>query len=61
MTQKNIKHLTLLHSNDMHGDFLAEEIDNELVVGLCKPGEKRCSEHTLYDRGRHVQRIPHRY
>lgn len=34
MTQKNIKHLTLLHSNDMHGDFLAEEIDNELVGGV---------------------------
>ena len=34
MAQKNLKHLTLLHSNDMHGDFLAEEIDNELVGGV---------------------------
>ena len=25
---KNLKKLTLLHSNDLHGDFLAERIDN---------------------------------
>ncbi len=31
---KNIKKLTLLHSNDMHGDFLAEETDENLVGGL---------------------------
>ncbi len=30
----NIKKLTLLHSNDMHGDFLAEEIDEKLVGGV---------------------------
>ena len=24
---KNLKKLTILHSNDMHGDFLAEQID----------------------------------
>ncbi|MCR5770764.1 MAG: hypothetical protein K6G87_05940 [Butyrivibrio sp.] len=23
---KNLKKLTLLHSNDMHGDFLAEQV-----------------------------------
>ena len=28
------KKLTLLHSNDMHGDFLAEEVDNKLVGGV---------------------------
>lgn len=28
------KKLTLLHSNDMHGDFLAEEIDEKLVGGV---------------------------
>lgn len=28
------KKLTLLHSNDMHGDFLAEKIDNNLVGGV---------------------------
>lgn len=31
---KNIKKLTLLHSNDLHGDFLAEEIDETLVGGV---------------------------
>ncbi len=30
----NIKNLTLLHSNDMHGDFLAEEIDKQLLGGV---------------------------
>ena len=30
----NIKKLTLLHSNDMHGDFLAEKIDDKLVGGV---------------------------
>lgn len=28
---KNLKKLTILHSNDMHGDFLAEQIDERLV------------------------------
>ena len=28
------KKLTLLHSNDMHGDFLAEDMDNKLVGGV---------------------------
>lgn len=31
---KNIKKLTILHSNDLHGDFLAEEIDDNLVGGV---------------------------
>ena len=31
---KNIKKLTLLHSNDMHGDFLAEHADGKLVGGV---------------------------
>lgn len=26
--------LTILHSNDMHGDFLAENIDDNLVGGV---------------------------
>ena len=30
----SIKKLTLLHSNDMHGDFLAEKIGDELVGGV---------------------------
>ena len=29
------KKLTVLHSNDMHGDFLAENIDENLVGGIC--------------------------
>lgn len=31
---KNLKKLTLLHSNDMHGDFLAEKVDDDLVGGV---------------------------
>ena len=31
---KNLKKLTILHSNDMHGDFLAEQIDERLVGGV---------------------------
>ena len=30
----NIKKLTILHSNDLHGDFLAEEIDERLIGGV---------------------------
>ena len=31
---KTLKELTILHSNDMHGDFLAEQIDEKLVGGV---------------------------
>ena len=31
---KNLKKLTILHSNDMRGDFLAEQIDERLVGGV---------------------------
>lgn len=31
---KNLKKLTILHSNDLHGDFLAENIDDNLVGGV---------------------------
>lgn len=30
----NIKKLTILHSNDLHGDFLAEKIDEQLIGGV---------------------------
>ena len=30
----NIKKLTILHSNDLHGDFLAEELDAKLMGGV---------------------------
>ena len=29
-----IKKLTILHSNDLHGDFLAEEVDAQLIGGV---------------------------
>ena len=28
-----MKKLTLLHSNDLHGDFLAENVDERLIGG----------------------------
>ena len=31
---KNLKKLTLLHSNDLHGDFLAEQVDDKLIGGV---------------------------
>lgn len=31
---KNLKKLTLLHSNDLHGDFLPEVVDGKLVGGV---------------------------
>lgn len=30
----DLRKLTILHSNDMHGDFIAEEIDDNLVGGV---------------------------
>jgi putative UDP-sugar diphosphatase / 5-nucleotidase len=30
----NLKKLTLLHSNDLHGDFLAEQANGKLVSGV---------------------------
>ena len=34
MMDERYKKLVLLHSNDMHGDFLAEDVDNKLVGGV---------------------------
>ncbi len=31
---KNLKKLTILHSNDMHGDFTAQQVDSRLVGGV---------------------------
>ena len=31
---KNMKKLTILHSNDLHGDFTAEQVDEKLVGGV---------------------------
>ena len=33
---KNLKKLTLLHSNDLHGDFTAEQVDKELIGGVSR-------------------------
>ncbi len=30
---KNLKKMTILHSNDLHGDFMAEQIDEALIGG----------------------------
>ena len=31
---KNLKKITILHSNDMHGDFLAKKVDEHLLGGV---------------------------
>ena len=61
----NIKNLTLLHSNDMHGDFLAEEIDKQLLGGVSMLSgyvnkSKRGRQLLVCDRRRHVSRLGHR-
>ena len=33
---ENTKKLTILHSNDLHGDFLAESLDDRLVGGVSR-------------------------
>lgn len=55
MTEQDsrIKHLTILHSNDMHGDFLAEKLDDKLVGGVSLLSgyinqTRKESENTLY-------------
>ena len=30
---KHTKKIVILHSNDLHGDFLAEQVDEKLVGG----------------------------
>ena len=32
----NKKKLTILHSNDLHGDFLAEKVDDRLIGGVSR-------------------------
>ncbi|MDR1793866.1 MAG: bifunctional metallophosphatase/5'-nucleotidase [Erysipelotrichaceae bacterium] len=34
MTKKNLKPLTILHSNDIHGDFMAEVIEEKTLGGV---------------------------
>ena len=33
---KNLKKLTILHSNDMHGDFMAQQVDDSLIGGVSR-------------------------
>ena len=49
----DLKKLVLLHSNDMHGDFLAENVDKKLVDGVSMLSGyvekvRREEENTLY-------------
>ena len=49
----NNKKLTILHSNDLHGDFLAENVDDRLIGGVSHlPGYvnqiRREESNTLY-------------
>ena len=49
----NVKKLTILHSNDLHGDFLAEKIDERLIGGVSMlsgyVNKVRCEEqNTIY-------------
>lgn len=34
LQSRHMKRLTILHSNDLHGDFLAEEVDSGLIGGV---------------------------
>ena len=50
---KHTKTITILHSNDLHGDFLAEQVDEKLVGGVSMlsgyigKGEGRGVQHHL--------------
>ena len=53
MSENRFKKLVLLHSNDMHGDFLAENVDKKLVGGVSMLSGyvekvRREEENTLY-------------
>lgn len=34
LKQRSLKKLTILHSNDLHGDFMAEQVDSGLIGGV---------------------------
>ena len=39
---KQTKKITILHSNDLHGDFLAEQVDEKLVAAFpCCPATSK--------------------
>ena len=37
---KHTKKITILHSNDLHGDFLAEQVDEKLEIGRASCRER---------------------
>lgn len=56
---KHTKKITILHSNDMHGDFLAEQLDNKLVGGVSMLSgyvEKVRSEEKMFSMHRSCKR-----
>ena len=59
---KHLKKLTLLHSNDMHGDFMAKEVDDRLIGGVSMlsgyVGKVRREERNVVRR--YVPRLAHR-
>lgn len=63
---KHLKKLTLLHSNDMHGDFMAKEVDDRLIGGVSMlsgyVGKVRREErNVVYSiSGGYVPRLAHR-
>ena len=59
MADKNTKKLTILHSNDLHGDFLAEHVDEkktgnykDFASELKEEGSKKQSDFTRKSRGK---------
>ena len=66
--KKKLKKLTLLHSNDLHGDFLAEKVDDKLIGGVSRLSGYVNKVHryasfqlTLHQRDRWDARDVHRY
>jgi len=63
---KNLKKLTLLHSNDLHGDFLAEKVDEKLIGGVSRLSgyvnkvRNEEKKRNLYDFRRYVPRLADR-
>ena len=58
---KHTKKITILHSNDLHGDFLAEQVDEKLVGGVSMlsgyiESVRKEEPNTLY-----VPRFSHRF
>ncbi len=46
---KHTKKITILHSNDLHGDFLAEQVDENLVGGVSMLGAVYGSQETRFN------------